>query len=501
MRRLFWLCCVIFFLVLCAPEACAAEAEEISGKALVTGAAGMGSVNPLFDGRTMESVKIRDSGSLTLEHEKGIGSLYLIFGQEYGTYTVTDPAAGEQRLFGTDGYLHEFLDLEREFGYAPSRIQISFENGDAKLAEVHAFTAGEVPDWVQIWQPPLEGETDLALFSTHGDDEQLFFAGMLPYYARELGYNVQVVYMTGHRNMSVRRSHEMLNGLWAVGIKNYPVFGPFGDYNTTSRAAAYQIYRNKGITREDILSFVVENIRRFRPKVAVGHDLDGEYGHGMHMVYAELLCEAVGIASDSLQYPESAEDYGTWDVPKTYLHLYPDQKIVMDWDIPLLSFDGMTAFEVTKELGFPCHESQQTFFRYYFSGVEKASDIRENSPCEFGLYRSTVGEDVQKKDFFENVTTYAQDELAEERLQEEIARAEAEARERAAREAERKRHAEETAGQAQPVQTDPALPIPAPEPDAEARKLSAVVYFSVFIALAALFFGVSGLVRSRKNNN
>lgn len=272
MRRLFWLWLAVCCIVLFAPEALAAEAEDISGKALVTGAAGMGSVNPLFDGRTMESVKIRDGGSLTLEHEDGIGSLYLVFGQEYGEYTVLDEAAGEQRTFGSEGYLHAFLDLEGEFGYVPDRVKLSFQNGDAQLAEISAFTSGDVPDWVQKWAPPVEGEADLTLFSTHGDDEQLFFAGMLPYYAREQGCNVQVVYMTGHRNMSVRRSHEMLDGLWAVGVRHYPVFGPFGDYNTTSAAETYQKYRMKNITREDILSFVVENVRRFRPKVAVGQD-------------------------------------------------------------------------------------------------------------------------------------------------------------------------------------------------------------------------------------
>ena len=37
-----------------------------------------------------------------------------------------------------------------------------------------------------------------------------------------------------------------------------------------------------------------------------------------------------------------------------------------------------------------------------------------------------MGEDVLKNDFFENVTTYAQDALAEAQLREEIARLEAE---------------------------------------------------------------------------
>ena len=149
--------------------------------------------------------------------------------------------------------------------------------------------------------------------------------------------------------------------------------------------------------------------------MAVGHDLRGEYGHGMHMIYAELLCGAVEISSDTTRFPESAETFGAWDVPKTYLHLYPENQIVMDWDIPMESFRGMTAFEVTRDLGFPSHVSQQTYYSWYFDGIHAASEIREYSPCIFGLYRSTVGEDQQKRDFFENVTTHAEDSLLEEK--------------------------------------------------------------------------------------
>ena len=427
MRKLFLLLFAVVCLCASMPGALAAEAEDLSGKKLVTDYSGFSSLNRMFDGRTIESTKIRDGGHITLSAEEGVGSVYLVFDREYGAVTVASRDDGTEKTLEETGFLHVFIDLEELFGYAPKCVTLSFERGEALLNELWAFGPGQVPDWVQQWMPPVEGEADLVLFSTHGDDEQLFFAGMLPWYARERGYNVQVVYMTGHRNMSMRRSHEMLDGLWAVGVRYYPVFGSFGDYNSSSAAEAYQIYGNKGIEREDILAFVVENIRRFRPKVAVGHDLNGEYGHGMHMIYGELLCEAVEISADASQFPASAEGYGIWDVPKTYLHLYPENRILMDWDVPLDSFGGMTAFEVTKELGFPCHISQQTYYSWYFAGKNAAAEITEYSPREFGLYRSTVGEDVLKNDFFENLTTHAQDILLEEQWKaEEEVRMEAE---------------------------------------------------------------------------
>ena len=90
----------------------------------------------------------------------------------------------------------------------------------------------------------------------------------------------------------------------------------------------------------------------------------------------------------------------------------------------------MTAFEVTQKLGYPCHESQQyTWFTKWINWVNmsvggtpitKATQIVDNNPCKFGLYRSTVGEDVLKNDFLENIVTYAEQErLEQERLEQE----------------------------------------------------------------------------------
>lgn len=397
-------------LVLCLPVRVAYAAQEpelaenIGEVSRVTQQTGIGNCHALFDGSVTNFTTLQPGASLTVEYEGGISAAYLIFNGEYGPYTVTDDRTGAQATFGEEGYLHSFADLEGAFGHAPLSVTISFGDGPTKLNELSLFTPGELPEFVQRWEAPKDAKTDLILFSTHGDDEQLFFSGLLPTYAGERGYAVQVVYLTDHHNTNAMRRHEMLDGLWAVGVKTYPVFGTFGDYFCRSAKQAYDLHRYMGEDEDALLGFVVEQLRRFQPLVAVGHDLGGEYGHGQHMMYADLLCRSLEIANDPQQFPESAEKWGTWDVPKTYLHLWPEATIRMDWDKPLESFGGMTAFQVSKERGFACHKSQKADFAWYAGSYERAADIPSYNPCEYGLYRTTVGNDIQKEDFFEHIT-------------------------------------------------------------------------------------------------
>lgn len=379
------------------------EAQNISRAKYITECVGFPSYGYFFDGKTLYGGKSTGNGHFTVKHADGVGSIYIIFQHEFGPYTVTNNDSGETVTVGQNYFLHDFLDMEELFGTCPNSVTVKFSGKVAHINELYLFTPGEVPEFVQKWDEPADGETDLVLFSTHGDDEQLFFAGILPYYAGELELNVQVVYLTGHQNSYPNRMREMLNGLYAVGVRAYPVFGPFPDQLSMTKADAYQQFANKGYSREILLEFVVENLRRFRPLVAIGHDIRGEYGHGQHRVYADLLMEAVQIAADPSRFPYSAGRYGLWDTPKTYLHLYKENPIVLDWDRPLSKFGGMTAFEVTRDLGFPCHVSQYYDFLWYLTQARTAAAMWKYSPCKYGLFRSTVGEDVDKNEFFENL--------------------------------------------------------------------------------------------------
>lgn len=380
------------------------QATEISGISLVSDSSGFSSLKYLFNNKFWETQKTEDTAYLTLEHSEGIGSLYLSFMYPYGAYTVTNNDSGDTYTAGTDLFIHEFIDLTGIFGSAPSSVTVSFDNGPAHLHELDAFTEGEVPADIEKWNHPQEGNVDLILFATHSDDDQLFFAGLLPYYAIDRDYQVLVVYLTDHYNTAPGRVHEVLRGLWAVGVRNYPILGHFEDFgDATTAEEAFQNFAKYGHSREDLTGFVVEQLRRYQPMVVVGHDLKGEYGHAQHKAYAQLLVDAVSVSNNPEQYPETAAKYGTWDVPKTYIHLYSENQIVMDWDQPMDDFNGMTPYQVSKKLGFPFHVSQQKGWSWYYEGKNTAASIKKYSPCNYGLYRSTIGPDVEKNDMFENL--------------------------------------------------------------------------------------------------
>ena len=186
--------------------------------------------------------------------------------------------------------------------------------------------------------------------------------------------------------------------------------------------------------------------------MAVAHDFNGEYGHTLHKVYARLVADAVAVSADPEAYPESAETYGIWDVPKTYVHLYEENPIVMNWDIPMENFGGMTPYQVAKELGFPCHSSQQKGWGYFFRGHDTCADIPHYNPSFYGLYRATVAADEEKNDMFENLLSYGEQEILareEARKQaEEEARLKAQEEARQASEEEARRESEEEARQA-----------------------------------------------------
>ena len=329
---------------------------------------------------------IKNAVRIKVVTSEPIKHLYMVFDKPC-RWTLAFPD-GTQKQCGENDFLHEYIAFDEEL----SEFYIELPP-DSCIADVYGFTDGNLPSWVQIWERPCD-RADLMVMPTHADDEYLWFGGALPYYAGELGYKVQVVYLTDHYN-AVHRKHELLSGLWAVGVRNYPVLtDKFKDVLATKfsleNAEAY-------FGRDNVTEFQVEMLRRFAPRVIIAHDINGEYGHGAHKLNAATLLDALKIYEDPTVYPESAEKYGVRKVQKCYLHLWNENRIVVQWsDLILEHFNGKTAYEMAVK-GFSYHKSQLGFNLH----------INEDWPYDcriFGLAYTTVGYDTpDKNDMFEHV--------------------------------------------------------------------------------------------------
>ena len=327
---------------------------------------------------------------ITIESSSKIGSIYLIWDIPVPGWTLQ--ADGKTSTHGKNGFLHEYVLLDRPF----ESITMQIPESGAVLCDITVLSPGTPPSNIQIWEPPLE-KADLLLLSTHADDEHLFFGGTMPYYAGEKGLRVQLVYFCSHTMNEPYREHEKLNGMWLQGVKNYPVMGTFPDEYSMDLETALTQYNY-----DEAVQFIVTQLRRFQPLVVLGQDLNGEYGHGAHRLTAKALTDAVQLSNQPDYDSQTVEQYGLWDVPKTYLHLYPENRIHMNWNIPLKRFGGQTALQMA-DAGYKLHESQQWCWFY-------VSDSYEYSCAEFGLFRSLVGPDVIGGDFMENLVPYDQQE-------------------------------------------------------------------------------------------
>lgn len=366
----------------------------------------------LTDNNENTYITIEKNKEIHITSNENIYGVYIIY--ELSSKPGNIAYNNKSIAIGENGYLHEYVDINKNYKDT-QELSIKY-NEDVKIGEIYIIGEGEIPEFVEIWEKPLDNNTDLLLFSTHSDDEQLFFLGLLPTYVAK-GANVQVVYYANHYD-NPKRLHEQLHGLYTVGIRNYPIIGIVPDAYSETLNGAIKNIEKANLTIDDAINFQIEMIRRFKPSIIVGHDEKGEYSHGQHILNTHTLKIALDKTNDQNYHSDSYEKYGLWDTPKTYLHLYKENQIIMDYDIPLDYFNGQTAYEISKK-GYSKHNSQQwTWFTKWINGTNnsytKSTEIKTYSPNQYGLYRSLVGEDIKKNDMFENIT-YRKDKIKEDK--------------------------------------------------------------------------------------
>ena len=383
-------------------HASAETAPEFTAAAALKPSSGY-NANVMRDNNEKTYYTFAPGGTLTVTAAAPISGISIKFEKNGAKWHAA--ANGTTLDFGQYGFQHDFGDVSQ---LGASTVVLTFDSY-ISVSEIRIFGAGDLPADVQVWQPPHQ-KADLAVFPTHNDDEHLFFLGLIPD-AIARGKKVQVIYLVHHNGEPIRL-HETLNALWEVGLRNYPALGRFPDQYSETYQWAMNNFNNAGVYYNNIMAYQVEMLRRFKPDVVAGHDVNGEYGHGQHRVNSATLMKAVEIAGDAAQYPESAATYGAWDVPKTYIHLLATNPLVMNYDTPLDYFGGRTAYQVSLA-GYAKHNSQQyTWFTGWAKGSSwapytKASQISTYSPLKYGLYRSTVGLDTGINDMFEHIAQAA----------------------------------------------------------------------------------------------
>lgn len=338
-----------------------------------------------------ESNKIKTPWiAITAPEGKPIAELYVCFGNMPESWEIQTSDDGKDWFTAVPGdtrFLHAYVALPQPAQHV--RLAVTSEKKTAlRINDLFVLSEGDLPDWVQVWQP-TEEKADILFLSTHPDDELIFFGGAIPTYAVEQQRKVVVAYFT---RSNTTRSSELLNGLWHMGVRTYPVIGTFKDSYAKNLKAAYKSAGGKGKVNE----WIVGLYRQYKPEVVVTQDTNGEYGHKQHMMIADAAQNCIALAANEDEFTASTIAYGTWQVKKLYLHLYPENQITFDWTVPLKSMNGATGIELAEE-AYTLHKTQAS------SGMSVTETGTKYDNRIFGLAFTTVGEDVRKDDFLENI--------------------------------------------------------------------------------------------------
>ncbi len=282
-----------------------------------------------------------------------------------------------------------FLTVFPEDGVREIRMTVL--DGSGQMSELFTYSAKQIPPKAIVWEEPLD-KADILLVETHGNDDMLIFGAVLPTYT-DRGYRIQVADIACD---TIGRQRESSAGSYLCGLRNFKTFFEFEGLHTTK----YQDFADSWFKESpDPYERLTAEIRRVRPEVVITHDIEnGDSGDGSHKLTAEITKRAVEAAADPDAYPESAEQYGVWQVKKLYMHMATEKPIKIDVDTPLQSFGGKTAYELSVE-GITLWHSYDGGDK----GLINAVKSRKYAPCDYGLVFSTVGDDVQKNDFLENI--------------------------------------------------------------------------------------------------
>lgn len=233
----------------------------------------------------------------------------------------------------------------------PSAKKLELRMGEmpAELLRIAIFEEGELPRQFTYALADTPKHLDYLVIATHPDDDVLFLGTVHPILGAEQGYVGTTAFVVGR---TYERMAEGIEGTLALGVSYHPIFLPFYDIPRPN----YPTERT--FLKSDVTRAIVQTLREYHPLVVFTQDVNGEYGHWQHKIVSASVQDAVQLAADETYDPKSAEQFGTWQVQKLYIHLWSENPLVLDMNTPLASMNGLTAFEACK-IAFLKHQSQQ----------------------------------------------------------------------------------------------------------------------------------------------
>ena len=379
-----WAICLALALTLCVPS----MAQEADRPASVMNAeckfrVSEGKSAPLTDEdlETVWAPSKKGARFLVELPDEGAGYLALRWQNSPGAHTVTQYDAEKKEVAKIEYAAGAcYLDQAYELHPGARYVLVTLTDSGEKVAGAEVYTKGTLPEEFTRWLGQY-GKSDLMVVAPRQGDEYALFGGLLPYYQIVLDKNVQLVYMTdGGRTKRMAA----LDGLWAIGEKNYPMFLDFPDKQADSTKACLSQWGGK----DALLEPLVASIRRSRPEVIVSCSIQEGSGDATDILTATAMQYAIDAAADKTQYPDSAEAYGAWQVKKLYLLGGDTCPLTLDWTAPAEALGGATPLE-TANLGY---------------SALAANAALDASSATFSLMFSRVGDDVRHDDFFENLT-------------------------------------------------------------------------------------------------
>ncbi len=378
-----------------APPAASAEAVSVSSECVYSLPKRGFAAHNLYDDKYTSNLRVRAGARIAISFAPDLGAaaLYLSFFTRPTAYEVLQYDASGA-LLQTDtpdpALLVQWLPL------LPEAVRVEIVATEAyHISDCMVFSHGALPAFLHDWSPTPD-KLDFLVISAHPDDDQLFLGAVAPIYCGRDGLTGTTLFMTCKTR---RRYTEALNGCWAAGIRCMPLFCWFLD----GRPDENKIWKHWDY--DEVLTGVVRMMRRVKPEVVVTHDFNGEYGQPLHKATAAVVAAALPLAADPSYDPDSAADYGAWQVKKLYIHLYAEQPLTLDTRAPIPFFSGLSAKDVA-QLGWEQHVSERK--RLWF----EVEDTGRWSIAEYGLYYSAVGPDSGINDMFEHIpaeslTTYS----------------------------------------------------------------------------------------------